>query len=136
MEDNPHLKHTPLHALHLSLGARMVPFAGYEMPVQYPDGVMKEHQHTRVAAGLFDVSHMGQVIVRPKSGKIEDAALALEPSNRDALEAKRAALQALQKSTRNGLEHAWLGYGIRGVEKRLGGGAAASVVRHFEDLSG
>ncbi|MCK3777487.1 glycine cleavage system aminomethyltransferase GcvT [Ensifer sesbaniae] len=78
MEDNPHLKHTPLHALHLSLGARMVPFAGYEMPVQYPDGVMKEHQHTRVAAGLFDVSHMGQVIVRPKSGKIEDAALALE----------------------------------------------------------
>jgi len=78
LEDNPHLKHTPLHALHLSLGARMVPFAGYEMPVQYPDGVMKEHQHTRVAAGLFDVSHMGQVIVRPKSGKIEDAALALE----------------------------------------------------------
>ncbi len=78
MENNPHLKQTPLHALHLSLGARMVPFAGYDMPVQYPDGVMKEHQHTRVAAGLFDVSHMGQVIVRPKSGKIEDAALALE----------------------------------------------------------
>ena len=78
MENNPHLKQTPLHALHLSLGARMVPFAGYDMPVQYPDGVMKEHQHTRVAAGLFDVSHMGQVIVRPKSGKVEDAALALE----------------------------------------------------------
>lgn len=78
METNSHLKQTPLHALHLSLGARMVPFAGYDMPVQYPDGVMKEHQHTRVAAGLFDVSHMGQVIVRPKSGKIEDAALALE----------------------------------------------------------
>ncbi|WP_312362018.1 glycine cleavage system aminomethyltransferase GcvT [Ensifer sp.] len=78
MEDISHLKHTPLRALHLSLGARMVPFAGYEMPVQYPDGVMKEHLHTRTAAGLFDVSHMGQVIVRPKSGKIEDAALALE----------------------------------------------------------
>ncbi|MDO9524814.1 MAG: glycine cleavage system aminomethyltransferase GcvT [Gemmobacter sp.] len=56
-----------LHDLHLRLGARMVPFAGYEMPVQYPAGVMKEHLHTRAAAGLFDVSHMGQVILRPKS---------------------------------------------------------------------
>ncbi|MFF7706003.1 glycine cleavage system aminomethyltransferase GcvT [Pseudomonas sp. NPDC007930] len=55
------LKHTPLHALHLELGARMVPFAGYSMPVQYPLGVMKEHQHTRAQAGLFDVSHMGQI---------------------------------------------------------------------------
>ena len=45
----------------------MVPFAGYEMPVQYPAGVMKEHLHTRTAAGLFDVSHMGQVILRPKA---------------------------------------------------------------------
>ncbi len=52
---------TPLHALHLQLGARMVPFAGYEMPVQYPLGVLKEHQHTREQAGLFDVSHMGQI---------------------------------------------------------------------------
>jgi len=52
---------TPLHDLHLQRGARMVPFAGYEMPVQYPLGVMKEHQHTRAAAGLFDVSHMGQI---------------------------------------------------------------------------
>ena len=52
---------TPLHALHLELGAKMVPFAGYEMPVQYPAGVMAEHKHTRLAAGLFDVSHMGQV---------------------------------------------------------------------------
>ncbi|MBD9619631.1 glycine cleavage system aminomethyltransferase GcvT [Pseudomonas sp. PDM07] len=52
---------TPLHALHLELGARMVPFAGYDMPVQYPLGVMKEHQHTRDQAGLFDVSHMGQI---------------------------------------------------------------------------
>lgn len=55
------LQHTPLHALHLELGARMVPFAGYDMPVQYPLGVMKEHLHTRAQAGLFDVSHMGQI---------------------------------------------------------------------------
>lgn len=54
---------TSLHALHLELGARMVPFAGYEMPVQYPLGVLKEHQHTRAQAGLFDVSHMGQVLL-------------------------------------------------------------------------
>ena len=55
---------TPLHALHLELGARMVPFAGYDMPVQYPLGVMKEHLHTREQAGLFDVSHMGQILLR------------------------------------------------------------------------
>ncbi|MCV2420513.1 glycine cleavage system aminomethyltransferase GcvT [Paucibacter sp. DJ2R-2] len=52
---------TPLHALHIELGAKMVPFGGYDMPVQYPAGVMAEHKHTRAAAGLFDVSHMGQV---------------------------------------------------------------------------
>jgi aminomethyltransferase len=55
------LQRTPLHGLHLELGARMVPFAGYSMPVQYPAGLMAEHQHTRTAAGLFDVSHMGQL---------------------------------------------------------------------------
>jgi len=55
------LQQTPLHALHLELGARMVAFAGYDMPVQYKLGLMKEHQHTREQAGLFDVSHMGQV---------------------------------------------------------------------------
>lgn len=55
---------TPLHALHLELGARMVPFAGYEMPVQYPLGILKEHLHTRESAGLFDVSHMGQLRLR------------------------------------------------------------------------
>ncbi|MCB5202087.1 glycine cleavage system aminomethyltransferase GcvT [Neorhizobium sp. T786] len=76
MDNTPALKQTPLHALHLSLGAKMVPFAGYEMPVQYPAGVLKEHLQTRSAAGLFDVSHMGQVIVRAASR--EDAALALE----------------------------------------------------------
>ncbi|MDD2692084.1 MAG: glycine cleavage system aminomethyltransferase GcvT [Simplicispira sp.] len=52
---------TPLNALHLELGARMVPFAGYSMPVQYPAGLMAEHLHTRAQAGLFDVSHMGQL---------------------------------------------------------------------------
>lgn len=72
------LKRTCLFDLHLELGAKMVPFAGYEMPVQYPMGVLKEHLHTRDAAGLFDVSHMGQVILRPRSGRVEDAALALE----------------------------------------------------------
>ncbi len=61
MSDNADLLHTPLHALHLELGARMVPFAGYSMPVQYPMGLMQEHLHTRKAAGLFDVSHMGQM---------------------------------------------------------------------------
>ncbi|MBN9339644.1 MAG: glycine cleavage system aminomethyltransferase GcvT, partial [Comamonadaceae bacterium] len=64
---------TPLNALHLELGARMVPFAGYSMPVQYPAGLMAEHLHTRQAAGLFDVSHMGQLkLVGP------DAAAAFE----------------------------------------------------------
>lgn len=58
------LKQTPLHSLHVELGAKMVPFAGYDMPVQYKLGVMKEHQHTREKAGLFDVSHMGQVVLR------------------------------------------------------------------------
>ena len=57
----PPLLQTPLHSLHLELGARMVAFAGYSMPVQYPAGVMAEHLHTRSAAGLFDVSHMGQL---------------------------------------------------------------------------
>lgn len=64
---------TPLHALHLELGARMVPFAGYSMPVQYPAGLMAEHHHTRSAAGLFDVSHMGQLRLVGK-----DAAAAFE----------------------------------------------------------
>ncbi|MGH9697691.1 MAG: glycine cleavage system aminomethyltransferase GcvT, partial [Bryobacteraceae bacterium] len=70
------LARTPLYALHLGLGARMVPFAGYEMPVQFPSGILKEHLHTRAAAGLFDVSHMGQFELRAKGGN--DVALALE----------------------------------------------------------
>ncbi|MBP9149770.1 MAG: glycine cleavage system aminomethyltransferase GcvT [Rhodoferax sp.] len=67
------LLNVPLNDLHIALGARMVPFAGYSMPVQYPAGLMAEHKHTRTAAGLFDVSHMGQLrLVGP------DAAAALE----------------------------------------------------------
>ncbi|GBR16312.1 glycine cleavage system aminomethyltransferase GcvT [Asaia spathodeae] len=69
---------TPLNALHLELGARMVPFAGYSMPLQYPAGLMAEHLHTRGKVGLFDVSHMGQLRVTPRTGTLEDAALALE----------------------------------------------------------
>ncbi|HPE25101.1 glycine cleavage system aminomethyltransferase GcvT [Albidovulum sp.] len=72
------LKRTVLYDLHIALGGKMVPFAGYEMPVQYPMGVLKEHLHTRAQAGLFDVSHMGQVILRPKSGDAADAARAFE----------------------------------------------------------
>lgn len=62
VENNDLLK-TPLYSLHESLGGKMVPFAGYLMPVQYPLGVMGEHNHTREKAGLFDVSHMGQVVI-------------------------------------------------------------------------
>ena len=69
---------TPLHALHVELGARMVPFAGYDMPLQYPTGILNEHLHVRAACGLFDVSHMGQVLLHPRSGDVRDAALALE----------------------------------------------------------
>jgi aminomethyltransferase len=77
-DDKSPLKITPLHALHVARGGKMVPFAGYDMPVQYTTGVLREHLHTRSSAGLFDVSHMGQIALRPKSGKVEDAALALE----------------------------------------------------------
>ena len=72
-DDEPPLGTTPLDALHRELGAKMVPFAGYRMPVQYPDGILQEHRHTRAAAGLFDVSHMGQARI-PGDG----AAAALE----------------------------------------------------------
>src|SRR3984957_9142875 len=78
MDTPEQLPRTPLYALHLGLGGKMVPFAGYEMPVQYAAGVLKEHLHTRKSAGLFDVSHMGQVVLRASSGAPEDAAAALE----------------------------------------------------------
>ncbi len=78
MSDHAETRRVPLHDLHVSLGGKMVPFAGYELPVQYSAGVLKEHQHTRAAAGLFDVSHMGQLTLRARSGKVEDTARALE----------------------------------------------------------
>jgi aminomethyltransferase len=62
--DSPPLRRTPLYDLHVARGAKMVPFAGYEMPVQYPTGIIAEHLHTRAKAGLFDVSHMGQIRLR------------------------------------------------------------------------
>jgi aminomethyltransferase len=74
-EQTTDLKKTPLHALHLELGGKMVPFAGYEMPVQYPAGILKEHLHTREKAGLFDVSHMGQRLLIGPSHKVVAAAL-------------------------------------------------------------
>src|SRR5213079_791927 len=76
--DESPLNRTPLHTLHVARGGKMVPFAGYDMPVQYATGVLREHLHTRQAAGLFDVSHMGQIALRAKSGQLEDAARALE----------------------------------------------------------
>lgn len=75
-------KHTPLHGLHVELGARMVPFAGYDMPVQYPTGIIAEHNHTRTAAGLFDVSHMGQAfLVGPDHAATAAAMEALAPAD-------------------------------------------------------
>ena len=65
------LRRTPLYALHLELGGKMVPFAGYEMPVQYPAGILKEHLHTRSGAGLFDVSHMGQGFLAGDTAALE-----------------------------------------------------------------
>ena len=73
MTDPASLKQTPLHDLHVELGGKMVPFAGYALPVQYPAGIIKEHKHTRENASLFDVSHMGQVHLRGS-----EAAAALE----------------------------------------------------------
>ena len=72
------LRRTSFHGLHMELGARMIPFAGYEMPVQYGGGIISEHLHTRAAASLFDVSHMGQILVVPNSGGLADAARAVE----------------------------------------------------------
>ncbi len=73
LENSAALNRTPLYDLHVASGGRMVPFAGYEMPVQFPDGILKEHRHTRAAAGLFDVSHMGQIRIHGA-----DAAEAME----------------------------------------------------------
>jgi aminomethyltransferase len=76
------LRLTPLHGLHLELGAKMVPFAGYDMPVQYPSGILKEHLHTRAQAGLFDVSHMGQrFLVGPDDAAIARALESMTPGD-------------------------------------------------------
>ena len=85
-QDYNELKKTPLYDLHLSLGAKMVEFAGYAMPVQYPAGILKEHLHTREKAGLFDVSHMGQAFLH---------SLEVERGAPDAHEAIAAALETL-----------------------------------------
>lgn len=69
---------TPLNGLHRSLGGNMVEFAGYDMPLHYPAGILKEHLQVRESAGVFDISHMGQIAVRPGSGDLADAARALE----------------------------------------------------------
>ena len=75
----PSLLTTALHALHLELGARMVPFAGYCMPVQYPGGLIAEHQHTRQAASLFDVSHMGQLrLIGPGAGQALESLIPMD----------------------------------------------------------
>lgn len=80
-------KRTPLHDLHVALGARMVDFAGWSLPVQYPAGIMREHEHCRSAAALFDVSHMGQVIVRGEGAC--EAFERLVPADLQALEPER-----------------------------------------------
>jgi aminomethyltransferase len=85
--DSAALRTTPLHALHLALGAKMVPFAGYDMPVQYPTGILTEHLHCRAAAGLFDVSHMGQL--RLTGRHAAQALEALVPADIQALEPMR-----------------------------------------------
>ncbi|MCF6274756.1 MAG: glycine cleavage system aminomethyltransferase GcvT, partial [Robiginitomaculum sp.] len=76
--ENSETKQTELYDFHVAGGAKMVPFAGYAMPVQYPLGVMKEHLHCRESAGLFDVSHMGQAFIIADDGKFETAAKFLE----------------------------------------------------------
>ncbi|MEO0429474.1 MAG: glycine cleavage system aminomethyltransferase GcvT [Pseudomonadota bacterium] len=77
MAEQTTLRQTPLADRHRALGGRMVPFAGYEMPLNYAEGIVAEHKHCRAAAGLFDVSHMGQVEIRAPGG-VSDAAEALE----------------------------------------------------------
>jgi aminomethyltransferase len=77
-DTSPALKRTPLYDLHAQLGARFVTFAGYEMPMSFSSGILREHLHTSAAAGLFDVSHMGQLAVFPRDRNMETAARALE----------------------------------------------------------
>jgi aminomethyltransferase len=95
------LKRTPLHSLHVELGAKMVPFAGYDMPVHYPLGILKEHLHTRAKAGLFDVSHMGQAaLIGPDHATTAAALEALVPA--DLLNLKPAQQRYTQLLNENG----------------------------------
>lgn len=102
------LSRTELYDLHLEMGGKMVPFAGYEMPVQYPMGVLKEHLHCRSAAGLFDVSHMGQVILRPKAGTEAGPEVGPEVG----MEALIAGLEALMPVAVAGLPEGRQRYGL------------------------
>ncbi|MEM7775279.1 MAG: glycine cleavage system aminomethyltransferase GcvT [Pseudomonadota bacterium] len=96
--DTGDLLKTPLHEFHLTHGARMVPFAGYTMPVQYADGVLKEHVHTRSLAGLFDVSHMGQAVLQgPSHSAVAAAMEALTPGDLVGLGAGRMRYTLLLK---------------------------------------
>ena len=95
--DTAPLKRTPLYELHRARGAKMVPFAGYEMPVQYAPGVLKEHLHTRSAAGLFDVSHMGQI--RLRGAAAASALEALVPGDLQALAPHRMRYTLLLNET-------------------------------------
>lgn len=86
---SPPLQRTPLHPLHLEHGARMVPFAGHQMPLNYPGGIIEEHLHTRRSAGLFDVSHMGQIVVRGDPAATASALEGVMPSDLLSLAAGR-----------------------------------------------
>ncbi len=91
------LRHTPLYELHRARGARMVAFAGYEMPVQYPAGIIAEHLHTRAKAGLFDVSHMGQI--RLHGGEAARALEKLVPGDLQGLRPQRMRYTLLLNDT-------------------------------------
>lgn len=80
-DDSASLHQTPLTHVHKELGARMVPFAGYEMPVQFPQGIVAEHTHTRGSAGLFDISHMGHIVLRPGTSAPDAALERVVPSD-------------------------------------------------------
>lgn len=103
------LKRTPLYDLHVARGARMVPFAGWEMPVQYPMGVLAEHLHTRQKAGLFDVSHMGQIVLRPAAEWGEGVP---RMADHDEVDAVKARLETLVPADVLGIPQGRQRYGI------------------------
>jgi len=103
IENSPEtLRRTPLFDLHRELGGKMVPFAGYEMPVHYPAGILKEHLHTRQQAGLFDVSHMGQrFLIGPDHATTVRALEAMTPGDFESLGLGRMRYSLLLKSYTN-----------------------------------